>query len=338
MKFRSIVTTASLALALLLSTGAARAQYQVTNLVSNQEGVAKHTDPLLLNPWGIVHGPGGPYWVSDNTSGWSTLYTGSGSKESLKIVVPNAAQSGPGSPTGIVFNASSDFMIQGSKAIFLFATLDGTISGWAPGVDFGSSIVAVTNPGAVYTGLANTSKASGNLLFAADNANNKVDIYDGTFKFVKSFTDTTLPAGFAPFGIQDFGGLLYVSFANTSGAAGGYIDIFAEDGTLLKQLSSGTPLNQPWGLAIAPNNFGPFSNTLLVSNNTNSGTINAFNAVNGQYIGTLKDTSGEVIHINQIWGIEFGDGLGKNGGISQLFFTAGPDNGLAGLFGRIDFK
>ena len=338
MKFRTIVPAASLALALLFGPSAAQAQYQVINLVSNQEGAARFTDPLLVNAWGLVHGPGSPWWISDNASGWSTLYLAGGNKQSLNVSIPTAGGDGPGTPTGIVFNTSPEFLIKGSKADFLFDTLDGTISGWAPGASPDAAIVAVTTPGAVYTGLAITSKPSGNFLFAADLANNKVDIYDGSFTFVKSFTDTTLPAGFAPFGIQDFGGLLYVAYASTSGASGGYIDIFGEDGTLLKQLVGGTPLNQPWGLAIAPKDFGVFSNALLVSNNTNSGTINGFNAITGQFLGTMKDTNGNVIKINQLWGIEFGDGLGKNGAFNQLYFTAGPDNNLAGLFGVIDSK
>lgn len=338
MKFRNIVPTASLALVLVFGPSAARAQYEVTNLVSNQEGAAKVTDPLLVNAWGPAYGPGGPYWISDNTSGWSTLYSNNGTKIPLDVLIPTAGEDGPGTPTGTVFNGSPEFKIKGSASPFLFATLDGTISGWAPGVNPDAAIVAVTTPGAVYTGLAISSKPFHNRLFAADSANKKVDIYDGSFKFLRSFTDSSLPAGFAPFGIQDFGGLVYVSFASSSGASGGYIDIFDEYGCLLKQLVKGKPLNQPWGFAIAPNNFGPFSNTLLVSNNTDSGTINSFNAITGQFVGTLKDANGEPLHIDQLWGIEFGDGTGKNGATNQLFFTAGPDNGLTGLFGVIAFR
>jgi uncharacterized protein (TIGR03118 family) len=155
---------------------------------------------------------------------------------------------------------------------------------------------------------------------------------------VTSLTDTTLPAGFAPFGIQDFGGLLYVAFASTSGSAGGYIDIYSEGGVFLKRVAQGSPLNQPWGLAVAPKNFGSLSNTLLVSNNTNTGTINAFNSVTGQWVGTIKDITGKPIEINQLWGIEFGGGTAKNGNTNQLFFTAGPDGNLAGTFGRIDVQ
>jgi len=316
----------------------ALAQYQLTNLVSNQAGQAKHTDPLLVNAWGLVHTPGSPFWISDNGSGWSTLYTGTGVAESLQVVVPSASGKGPGSPTGIVFNGSPDqeFQVQGWASIFLFATLDGTISGWAPQSNPNSAIIAVTNPGAVYTGLAITSNASGNFLFAADNANNKVDMYDGTFTLVSSFTDTTLPAGFAPFGIQDISGLVYVSFASSSGASGGYIDIFSENGIFLKRLAEGGPLNQPWGFAAAPNNFGPLSNTLLVSNNVNKlGAINAFNAITGEFVGIVKDTNGKAIHVDQLWGIEFGGGTSSNGKRNELFFTAGPDNNKAGTFGKI---
>ena len=336
MRVRSIFLTVCLALVCI--PGVAHAQYQVTTLNSNQDNLVKTPDPLLVNAWGLTYPPGGPFWISDNGSGWSTLYSDTGAKVPLDVLIPTAGGDGPGTPTGIAFNGSSDFKIKGGSAVFIFVTLDGTVSGWVPSVNRNAAMIAVTTPGASYTGLAISSKASGNVLLAADNANNKVDIYNADFKLVKSFTDTTLPAGFSVFGIQDFGGLVYVSFASSSGAAGGFIDIYSEDGTLLKQLASGAPLNQPWGFAVAPKNFGEFSNTLLVTNNTNSGTINAFNAVTGQFIGTLKDDSGTVIHIDQLWGIKFGDGTGANGPANHLFFTAGPDNNFAGIFGVIVSK
>jgi uncharacterized protein (TIGR03118 family) len=338
MQPRTVLFTTSLALTLLFSSSAAVAQYQVTNLVSNQLKIAKFVDPLVVNAWGLVHAAGSPFWISDNGSGWSTLYTGNGTKVPLNVAIPTAGGDGPGSPTGIVFNGSSDFQVQGSPAVFLFATLDGTISGWAPSVNPDTAIVAVTNPGAVYTGLAISSKPSGNVLLAADTVNNKVDIYDGTFKLITSFTDPTVPAGFTPYGIADFGGLVYVSFASISGGTGGFIDIIGEDGTLIKQLANGFPLNQPWGFAVAPRNFGPLSNTLLISNNTPTGTINAFNAITGQFVGPLKDTNGAVIHIDQLWALEFGGGTAANGATNQLFFTAGPDNYATGMFGMIAFK
>ena len=335
---RAFTLIACLGLVLMFVSGTALAQYQLTNLVSNQVGAARHTDPLLVNAWGLVYAPGSPFWISDNGSGWSTLYDGAGGKVPFEVEIPSANGSGTGSPTGIVYNGSNEFQVQGWASVFLFATQDGTISGWAPQSDPNNAIIAVTTAGAMYTGLAITSRTSGNFLFAADQVNNKVDVYDGKFKLVKTFTDKTLPAGFAPFGIQDFGGLVYVAFASSSGAAGGYIDIFSENGTFLKQVAHGAPLNQPWGLAVAPRNFGPLSNTLLVSNNTNTGTINAFNSITGEFVGTVKDTNGKAILIDQLWGIEFGGGTANNGSTNQLFFTAGPANNLAGTFGVIAFK
>src|SRR6476660_2104396 len=228
MQRRMTALTVALGIVMIFVSSAAMAQYQLTNLVSNQVGQARHTDPLLVNAWGLVYAPGSPFWISDNGTGWSTLYDGSGVKQSLEVGIPSASGAGPGSPTGIVFNGSQDFQVQGWPAIFLFATLDGTISGWAPQSNPNEAIIGVNNPGAVYTGLAITSHTSGNVLFAADSANNKVDMYDAMFNLVGSFTDPTVPAGFAPFGIQDINGLVYVSFAAQSGGSGGYIDTYTE--------------------------------------------------------------------------------------------------------------
>jgi uncharacterized protein (TIGR03118 family) len=341
MQRRKIAFTACLGLALMLVSNVALAQYQLTNLVSNQIGAAQHTDPLIVNAWGLAYGPGGPFWISDAASGWSTLYDGNGVKQGFEVLIPSVSGQGPGSPTGIVYNGSQDFQVQGWASIFLFATLDGAISGWAPQSNPNQAIIAVNNSssGAIYTGLAITNNASGNFLFAADNWNNKVDVYDANFNLVTSFTDTTLPAGFAPFGIQDINGQVYVAFANSSGGTGGYIDIFSESGTFVKRLTQSARLNQPWGFAAAPSAFGPLSNTLLITNNLNKNSlINAFNLVTGQYVGTVKDTSGKIINIDQLWGIKFGGGTSSNGGPDQLFFTAGPSNNLAGTFGMIVFK
>src|SRR5271157_2956624 len=225
MQRHKVVLTIGLGLAVLLVSGVATAQYQLTNLVSNQVGMARHTDPLMVNAWGLTYAPGGPFWLSDNGSGWSTLYTGGGVKKGLQVLVPSESGAGPGSPTGIVFNGSADFQVQGWSAIFLFATLDGTISGWAPQSNPNAAIIAVDNSasGASYTAPAITSKPSGNLLFAADNAHNRVDVYNGEFKLVTSFTDSAIPKGFSVFGIRDLFGLVYVAYASTSGASGGFI-------------------------------------------------------------------------------------------------------------------
>jgi uncharacterized protein (TIGR03118 family) len=333
---RTTVTTVGLVL--MFVSSAALAQYTSTKLTSNQAGKAKNMDPLLVNAWGLAYGPGNPFWVSDEGNGWSTLYNGAGVPQSLQVTIPSAG-GGPGSPTGIVYNGSQEFKIDTWTSAFLFATLDGTISGWS---DFEPSqaLLAVNNSGskAAYTGLAITSKSSGNFLYAADVNNNKVDVYDGTFKFVTSFTDSTIPKGFVVFGIQDINGQLYVSYTSAKGSAGGYIDIFNEDGTFVKRFAHGKPLNQPWGFALAPKNFGPLSNTLLISNNTNSGTINGFNLKTGKLVGTVKTAAGKAIAIDQLWGIEFGGGTAANGKTNQLFYTAGPNNGVNGLFGVIAHK
>jgi uncharacterized protein (TIGR03118 family) len=337
-RFRVINLRVSLALMLIVvcTTAVAQTGYQRMSLVSNLSGKAPHTDPLLKNPWGLAYSPGAPFWVSDEASGWSTLYDGKGNPQSLQVVIPPASGTGQGTPTGIVYNGSQEFKIRNWTSVFLFATLDGTISGWS---SFSPTLalIGATQAGAVYTGLAITSKASGNFLYAADSANNKVDVYNGNFSLVKSFTDSAIPAGFAPFGIQDIGGQLYVTFASTTGGSGGYIDIFGEDGTLVKHFAHGAPLNQPWGLAVAPSNFGTFSGALLVTNNTPTGTIHAFDLTTGKALGTLKTTTGKVITIPGLWGIEFGGGTLSNGKTNQLFFTAGP-NDTDGYFGAIIAK
>jgi uncharacterized protein (TIGR03118 family) len=336
-----------LGLMLAFTASSGLAQYQVTVLDSNQEGQSVNPpDPLLVNGWGIVHGPGTPWWVSDNSSGWSTLYNQNGVKQGLQVEIPPAPGGGSiGLPTGVVFNPSSnfaDFQINGWQSIFMFATLDGTISGWAPGIAKFDATIAVNNSpkSASYTALAVTNKPSGNFLFAADQANNVVDIFDGTFTAKGQFEPDpaipTGPSGFSVFGIRDIGGIVFVSFVANNGGPGGFID---KGGILLKSaFIQGGQLNQPWAFAAAPPNFGPLSNTLLIGNNSTAGTINAYNALTGQFVGKTKDLSGKAISLNQLWGLDFGDGLGANGSSNTLFFASGPDNNLAGEFGKIVFK
>lgn len=336
----NLLVAALLVLAFSLAPSLAMAAcgqaYAASALVKN---TGKNGDKQLINPWGLVYGPGSPFWVSDEGSGFSTLYDGTGKKQGLVVTIPPAGGSGLGTPTGIVYNGSSEFQIMHWTSAFMFATLDGTISGWSH-FDPNNALIGVNNStsGASYTGLAVTSHPSGNMVYAADFAHNKVDVYDGTFKFVKSFTDTGLPAGFAPFNVQDIGGQLYVAFAATNGGKGGYVDIFDESGNFVKTLIKGKPLNQPWGFAVAPSNFGPLSGTLLVSNNTNMGTINGFNPTTGAFVGTIKTSAGKMIHINQLWGIEFGGGTSANGNTNQLFYTAGPKNNANGQFGVINVQ
>src|ERR1700674_3059091 len=297
---RTHVISAALGFLLVLSSSAALAQYQPTNLTSDLAGKAKHQDSLLKNAWGLAYSPGAPFWISDEADGWSTLDDGKGNPQSLQVIVPSGSGIGAGTPTGIVYNGSTEFKISNWTSLFLFATLDGTIQGWSA-FNPSATLIGARSAGSVYTGLAITSKASGNSLFAADSANNRVDIYNASFGLTGSFTDTTLPAGFAPFGIQDISGQLYVSFASTSGGPGGFIDIFTEQGVFVKRFAHGAPLNQPWGFAVAPANFGTFSNALLISNNTNTGTINGYNLTTGALIGTMKNTANKTLIIKGLW-------------------------------------
>ncbi len=330
----NLLVAALLVLALSVASSLAVAQYTATTLVKN---TGKTGDKQLINPWGLAYAPTGPFWLSDEGSGLSTLYNGAGAKQSLVVTIPTASGTGTGSPTGIVYNSSTGFQIDTWTSAFLFCTLDGTISGWSH-FDPSTALIAVDNSssGAIYTGLAIS--ADSTQIYAADFWNNKVDVYNETFQLVTSFTDPNLPAGFAPFGIQDIGGQVYVAFAATNGGKGGYIDIFKEDGTFVQTLIKGKPLNQPWGFALAPSNFGTLSNTLLISNNVNAGEINGFNPTTGAFVGTVETSANKVIHINQIWGIEFGGGSANNGNTNQLFYTAGPKNNLDGIFGVINVQ
>jgi uncharacterized protein (TIGR03118 family) len=250
---------------------------------------------------------------------------------------------GPGTPTGIVANASkTDFQVSGVASSFIFATLDGTISAW-PGTNKNLATLVVDNSAskASYTGLAITSNPSGNFLYAADNTNNHIDMFDGNFNLVMSFGDPSIPSNFSVFGIQDINGMVYVTYAIPNIGADGYVDVFKEDGTFVKTLIQGLPLNQAWGIALAPSNFGPLSNTLLVSNNSVDGTINGFNAKTGEFVGTIRDERGRKIVLNNLWGVAFGGGTTNNGAANELFVTVGQGIGtseLAGTFASIVFK
>jgi uncharacterized protein (TIGR03118 family) len=350
--FQRISVLVSVALVIALLSSAAVAQYKVTRLTSNQKGVAPNQDKQLVNAWGLARGAGSPWWVSDNVTGLSSLYNAQGVLQFLgpfpAVTIPWAAGQTVGSPSGIVFNGNGGFNISKNAAglsaspFFLWDTLDGLIVGWNPQVNLGHAVIAVDNSrtGAVYTALAITDNPGGpNLLYAADAANNRVDIYDDNWILVGSFTDPKLPATFAPYGIRDINHQLYVTFASTGTVPGGILDVFSESGGFIKRLvSENGPLNQPWGLALAPKSFGPFSGALLVSNNTPKGTIAALDPTTGKFLGRLKDQAGKVITIDQIWAIDFGGGTTTDGARNELFFTAGPDNYGNGLFGDIRFR
>jgi uncharacterized protein (TIGR03118 family) len=318
----------------------AAAQYKVTNLVSSQAGKAKFQDPDLINAWGIAYSPTGPICVTNAGSGLATLYDGKGVKQQPVITVPSASKR-HGTPTGVVYNGTTDFQVsQGANsgpATYIFDTVDGTISGWNPNVNSNTAIVVVNNSksGGSYAGLAIGVSNGANYIYAADHKNNKVDVYDGSFQLVKSFTDPNLPAGSAPFNVQTINGMLYVAFSNSK--AGGAVDVFDMAGNLIKTLTAGKELKGPWGLALAPKNFGPASKALLVGN-LNDGRINAFNVTTGQLIGPLTNPTGKIISESGLWGIAFGGGASQNGKINQLFFAAGPNSEKAGLFGAITYK
>ena len=322
---RTISFLASLAVLVGIASTCASAQYTITNLVSNQSGQANNTDPDLVNAWGVSYAPGGPFWVSDAGTGLSTLYNAQGVKQSLVVTIP-AVNGGTGSPTGQVYNPTTSFVVsEGTKsgaALFLFATFDGTISGWSPNVDATNALIAVKRTGAAYTGLALATNNGSPVLFAADNVNNRVDMFDGKFNLLKSFTDTHLPAGSAPYNVHIIKTNLFVTFTNSSG--GGVVDVFDLNGNLLKTLISGGALHSPWGVALAPSNFGPASNRLLIANE-DDGKINAY-TTSGTRVGGSKIVS------DGLWEIVFGGGSANNGNTNQLFVASGPDGYANGLF------
>src|SRR2546421_4495988 len=278
----------------LLATPAA-GQYTQVNLVSDLPGRSTTTDPQLLNPWGVVNPPGGPLWVSDNATGVWPFYRGNGTKLSLVVIIPPpAGGTGPAAPTGVVWNTRGFVVSKGTTsgvAAFIFATEDGTISGWNPTVDPTHAILKVDNStkAAGYKGLALGSNSSGTFLYATNFHDGGVDMYDSTFAFVKSFTDPTLPLGYAPFGIRNIDGNLYVTFAlqnaakhdDVAGKGHGFVDIFDTNGNKIKRFASRGSLNSPWGLALGPADFGKLSNHLLIGN-FGDGMIHSFYLKDGE--------------------------------------------------------
>ena len=333
------------------TSGALQAQnaYVVRNLTSDIPDLADYTDPNLKGAWGISESSKSPFWISDAATGLSTLYQSNGSVISLVVTIPPAASGVTGTPTGTVYNIdSTGFNVAANEpASFLFATLDGTISGWNSTVNKSSAVVMVNNSsnGAVYTGLAIAASGSDTYLYAANQHAGTIDVFDSTFTAVtmpNAFVDTTLPAGYAPFNVQALNGNLYVTYAVPSGSASlpasgnGYVDVYSPSGTLIEHLIAGGHLNMPWGIAIAPANFGAYANDLLVAN-FGDGTINVFDPTTGAYIATLADVYGTTITIPNIWALQVGNG-GSGGDSNAVYFTAaipGPDSMAHGLLGRI---
>jgi uncharacterized protein (TIGR03118 family) len=316
--------------------------YSVHNLQSDVPGLATNLDPDLVNGWGIVASPTSPWWVSDEGTQKSTLYNGNtGLKLGLVVTVP-------GGPTGIVFNGTPDFKVDAGTgplaARFIFATEDGHIAGWN-GVGT-LAITAVSTADAVYLGLANASNGGANFLYAANFSAARIDVFDKNYApatLAGDFTDPGLPDGYAPFNIQTIGGVLYVAYAKqnedgdeeVAGEGFGYVSSFGTDGSFLGRVASAGELNAPWGLALAPANFGKFSGDLLVGN-FGDGRIHAFRAGEDGWEehGVLKGIDHTPIEIDGLWGIGFGNGA-NSGPTNTLFFASGPDDEAHGLFGSI---
>ena len=249
----------------------AQVNFTQTNLVSDLPGLAKTTDPDLVNPWGVSFSSSSPFWVSDNHTGLATLYNGAGDKLGLTVTIP--ALPGPAAPTGQVFNSSSFF----NGDLFIFATEDGTITGWRGSLGTtAETLFDNSGAGAIYKGLAIGTTPNGTYLYATDFRNNSITVFKsaGAPSLSGNFTDPTLPSGYAPFNIQNIGGKLYVTYAlqdsakqdDASGPGHGFVSVFDEQGDFLQRLISAGPLNSPWGMAIAPTGFGNFGNDLLVDN------------------------------------------------------------------------
>lgn len=342
--------------AITLATGglsvATAADYVQTNLASNIPGLAAITDPLLLNPWGVSRSPTSPFWVSNQGTNSSRLFAVTGGTSVSQVLTVNAngfvgiptTAGGPQGPTGQVNNTNTaSFRLvpsdSSTSARFIFANLNGTISGWAGGL---TSTVEVATPGAVYTGLAINSAQT--RLYAAGAAG--INVFDSAFAPVSlsgGFTDPNLPSGFVPFNVQNISGNIYVTYApdtlalqRGATAGAGFVDVFNDDGVLQQRLISGNRLAAPWGLALAPADFGVLSGSLLVGNFSFAASeINAFDPVTGAFRGTIPVNVGAGNTPGGLWALTFGSGAGNGGAANILYFTDGINGETAGLFGAI---
>lgn len=336
--------------------------YTQTNLVSNT-GAAPVPDANLQNAWGLVHGPTTPWWISNNASGTSTLINASTTPVTIPPLVvgipdPSGKVLMGGHPTAVLFNGSaSDFILDKTstppkQAIFIWATEDGTIAAWNPGVKATEAVIKVDNSqipkkghGAVYKGATIAEIHGQKFILAANFRSGDIDVFDTNFVqqdvSKHAFRDNKLPKGFAPFNIQGIGPNVYVTYAkqdddqmdDVPGDGLGYVDVFTPQGDLIQRLEHGKFLNAPWGVTLAPAFFGEFSHAIIVGNFGN-GTIAAFNPVTGDFLGNMLTPSGDVLAITGLWGLAFGNG-GASGPANTMFFTAGPDDEVNGLFGSL---
>jgi uncharacterized protein (TIGR03118 family) len=321
------------------------------NLVSSVPGLADVTDPNLIDPWGMSFSATSPFWISNHGKGNTTIYSNPSSSATITIsstvvtIPPGAGNPTPSTPTGQVQNSTGGFLLANGKAAsFIFCTEDGTISAWNGGTA-STVMVDFSSVGTVYKGLAINGGAAP-LLYAANFSFGKIDVFDTNFKLTSvpgGFGDPNLPAGYAPFNIWPVNGKLYVTFAkqdaakknDVAGVGNGVVDIFDFNGNLQQRLTSGGPLNSPWGVAVVGGNWGPFSPAVLVGN-FGDGHINAFDLNSGALLGTLQTAAGTPVTIQGLWALELGNGASA-GDNSYLYFTAGIfNNGVAaGLLGYI---
>ncbi len=317
-----------------------------TNLIADLATAGAVTvDPLLINPWGIAFGASGALWVSNNGTGTATVYNANGTPLGITVTIPPAPGSPPGTkalPTGVVFNpAATGFVIPNfGPAAFMFATENGTIAAWNPNT--GTTAQTVVDHSAlfaVYKAITIASEGTARRLYATNFHGNAVDEFDSTFTLVRSFTDSTAPAGFAPFGIANIGNQLYVSYAkqlppsnivDQPGVGNGFVDVFNPNGTLARRFITGGRLNSPWAIVQGTPGFGPFGGAIIVGN-FGDGTIGAYDAATGALIDVVRNTSGNQIVIPGLWGLAFG----PTPTTTTLFFASGPASETHGLVGTL---
>jgi uncharacterized protein (TIGR03118 family) len=358
-RFLSVMAAAGV-IALAPLSRADATGYKQTNLVSDKNaaaGAAFH-DADLLNPWGVAFFPAGPFWISDNGSGKSTLYDGKGVKQGLTVTIPTPlGDTNPGAPgpSGMVWNGSPQaFPVGGLPALFIWATEDGTIAAWQAALSpITGALTVVPNPGfvnggggndPVYKGLAIGNNSSGLFLYATNFRSRKIAVWDS--KFVANpalnakFIDNTIPSTFAPFGIQNINGQLWVTYAKQDtkkhdpvvGAGRGFVDIFDTDGNLIRRFATRGALDAPWGVVLAPRRFGRFSGDILIGN-FGDGEISAWDPKTGDFIDWMRDGKGKVIKLGTLWALVFGGGMTSNP--QTLYFTTGLVLEQDGLFGSL---
>jgi uncharacterized protein (TIGR03118 family) len=317
---------------------AASIGFTIVGIASDQLGVATITDPNLVNAWGLISSPTSPWWIGDNGTGTSVLYNGATqTKIGLVVTIP-----GDGTVTGVAFNGNAA-AFNGDN--FLFASEDGTVSGWRGSLGTAAQTLQAGSADNVYKGITDALVGGDTYAYLANFRTGNVDVLAGSAgapALTGTFTDPTLPAGYAPFNVMRLGGAIYVTYAVQDGTkhdevaapGNGIVDAYDLNGNLISRLVTGGQLNAPWGLALAPANFPGFGGDLLVGN-FGDGTINAYDPLSGAYQGTLEDPNGNPLFIDGLWGLQFGNGASA-GPSNQLFFTAGPDGEAHGLFGTLD--